>query len=549
MSEQQSNSGVRNIRAMFEAKKESTSPPSRGRSPVGSEGGGSTSSRPISKVRTSFVAVERSGQMGPQLGQRKMSNSGERGQGAEGGIEPKIDTSNMDPEQKELPKTNGVHTPEPTHTTTALENVKEEDTPDGVKEDFSDKQDIEVSAPSQQHERSLDGPNASEAADADDLGSVLKGSPFQAVSRKTAEGSAAKQATPNKPLQIESTAEKRTPNQSREKSTGTEGASVPKSSKSTKPTPTTPRPLPIRTKQNAEKPSKPSVAAPSAEASKSPRTPRTPKSPAQQLSKVSSPRQPLSKTSSPRQPIPEGGASKPAPTEPSKVPAKKPSISSTKTVMPNATKSRSPPPTNNAQAARKPVSSSGKQEPKLPTRPVRLPASATAPTAASAAKVGGAPPPRSPSRASTTAGTSLGRKPSTFNKSRGPPTGTTSSHLPTKTSRPSLERPKSRTGTAWKASDGGFLARMMRPTASSASKVHEKIEPKSPPRKVPPTRLNRKSEASEDGKLNNSDAAHATAPPVTENGAPEETFPDREDSILVNGTANGTAESTDPTTS
>lgn len=540
MSEQQSSNGVRNIRAMFEAKKESTSPPSRGRSPVGSEGGRSTGSRPISKVRTSFVAVERSGQMGPQLGQRKMSNSGDISQGVEGGSEPKMDASNTDPEQKEIPKTNGVHTPELTHTTTALEKVKEEDAPDGVKEDSSEKQDIEVPPPPQQNERSLDSLNAATAADTEDLGSVLKGSPFQKVSRKTAEGSVAKQAAPNKPLQIESAADKTTPGQSRGKSTRTEGASAAKPSKSTKPTPTTPRPLPIRTKPNAEKPSKPSVAVPSAEASKSPRTPKTPKSPAQQLSKVSSPRHPLAKTSSPRQPIPEGGASKPAPAETSKVPAKKPSVSSTKAVIPNATKSRPPPSINNVPAAKKSVSSSSKPQPKSPTRPARLPTSATASTAASAAKVGGALAPRSPSRVSTTAGACLDRKPSTFNKSRGPANGVALSHLPTKTSWPSLERSKSRTGTAGKASDGGFLARMMRPTASSASKVHEKIDSKSPPRKTP-TRLKRKSEGSEDGKLSNSDAVHATALPVTENGAPQETSPDREESIPVDGTANGTA--------
>jgi len=35
-----------------------------------------------------------------------------------------------------------------------------------------------------------------------------------------------------------------------------------------------------------------------------------------------------------------------------------------------------------------------------------------------------------------------------------------------------------------KAPDEGFLARMMRPTASSASKTHEKVEPKTPPKKT-----------------------------------------------------------------
>ncbi|KAL9113822.1 MAG: hypothetical protein Q9187_007555, partial [Circinaria calcarea] len=465
MSEQQSSSGVRNIMAMFEAKKESTSPPSRGRSPVGSEGGRSTSSRPISKVRTSFVAVERSGQIGPQLGPRKMSNSGESGNGAEGGSESKSDTSAANLEEKEIPKTNGVHTSEPT---TTLEKVKEEDAPDELKENLSNKQDKAVPPPSREHANSTNGPNTSAAEDAEDLGTVLKGSPFQAVSRKPTEDSAAKQATPSKPVPTEGTTDKKSPTQSRGKSTRTEGTSAAKSSKSTGPTTTTPRPLPIRTKPNAEKLSKPSLATPSAEVSKSPRTPRTPKSPAQQLSKVSSPRQPLAKTSSPRQPMPEGEASKPIPADSSKVPAKKPTTSSIKAAIPNAGKPRPAPPTSNAPATKKSVSLSGKPQPKSPTRPVRLPSSATASTAASAAKVGGAPPPRSPSRVSTTANTSLGRKPSMLSKLRGPPAGTASSHLRSKPARTSIERPQSRTGTAGQPSDRGFLARMMRPTASSA---------------------------------------------------------------------------------
>lgn len=66
--------GVRNLRAMFENKNgdQSTSPPSRGRSPSGSVA--STSSRPVSKVRASFVAVERSGEQGQLWGLRKASD-------------------------------------------------------------------------------------------------------------------------------------------------------------------------------------------------------------------------------------------------------------------------------------------------------------------------------------------------------------------------------------------------------------------------------------------------------------------------------------------
>ena len=57
--------GVKNLRAMFENRTasydQSTSPPSRGRSPSGSVS--SVQSRPVSKVRASFVAVERPGEV------------------------------------------------------------------------------------------------------------------------------------------------------------------------------------------------------------------------------------------------------------------------------------------------------------------------------------------------------------------------------------------------------------------------------------------------------------------------------------------------------
>ncbi|KAJ0122519.1 hypothetical protein J7T55_003032 [Diaporthe amygdali] len=51
---------VRNLRAMFENKTQE-SPPERGRSPAGTE-----SPRPLSKVRTSFVAIEKDGRIGLQ---------------------------------------------------------------------------------------------------------------------------------------------------------------------------------------------------------------------------------------------------------------------------------------------------------------------------------------------------------------------------------------------------------------------------------------------------------------------------------------------------
>jgi hypothetical protein len=50
------------------------------------------------------------------------------------------------------------------------------------------------------------------------------------------------------------------------------------------------------------------------------------------------------------------------------------------------------------------------------------------------------------------------------------------------------------------AAPGGFLERMMRPTQSSAQKTHEKVEPKTPPKKSHPVRPKRTSEGSDKSK-------------------------------------------------
>lgn len=152
----------------------------------------------------------------------------------------------------------------------------------------------------------------------------------------------------------------------------------------------------------------------------------------------------------------------------------------------------------NGNSAKKlgPMSPITKLRPKSPIRPARLPAAATAPTASSAAKVGEAPPSRSPSRSSV----SNIRKPAVLGRDRAAP----SSNARKSTSRVSLpaasnesQKPKARVNAASvKAPEGSFLARMMRPTQSSASKTHEKVE--HAVTKSHPTRPKRKSGGSEE---------------------------------------------------
>jgi len=83
---------------------------------------------------------------------------------------------------------------------------------------------------------------------------------------------------------------------------------------------------------------------------------------------------------------------------------------------------------------------------------------------------------------------------------------------------------------------------MMRPTASSASKAHEKIEPKSPPRKAPMPKSKRKSEFSEEGKSKLSEDEPKTK---AENDIPSHE-PVEDKTKTDKGLANGTGLAVDP---
>ncbi|KAH7402564.1 hypothetical protein BKA66DRAFT_449057 [Pyrenochaeta sp. MPI-SDFR-AT-0127] len=221
-----------------------------------------------------------------------------------------------------------------------------------------------------------------------------------------------------------------------------------------------------------------------------PRTPTTPK--------LAAPKPATPKPATPKpatlKPATTGPAAKPspaakvqpkpaAPKEPVKAPVAKtsrtslrPAASATAPTSSAAAKTKSVAPETKKPAPTKPsttaprVSTSPtrfkKPRPKSPTRPVGLPSRLTAPTAASAAKHGEEQ--------------KIVRKPSTT--TRPPPKAAAA-----KPSRASIapgtsapKRPESRTSTAGGQKEG-FLERMMRPTASSNSKTHEK--PASPPRK------------------------------------------------------------------
>lgn len=229
----------------------------------------------------------------------------------------------------------------------------------------------------------------------------------------------------------------------------------------------------------------------SPETTKPPKTPKIPQD-------VSTPaQQPVSKT---RQTVSAKPSSKSSAHDPKQAPAQKSSRSSAapKASTTSASKFGQASTSTNPNHALKtgPASPHTKPHPKSPTRVVRLPASLTAPTAASVAKLGGTTTARPPSRTSHTTASNL----STLNnKDRASAAAPQPRPKPPRASlpAPSAAAPKTKARTSIagsKPADGGFLARMMRPTQSSASKTHEKAEPKTPPKKTAATRSHKVSE-------------------------------------------------------
>jgi hypothetical protein len=109
-----------------------------------------------------------------------------------------------------------------------------------------------------------------------------------------------------------------------------------------------------------------------------------------------------------------------------------------------------------------------KPKPRSPTRPVKLPAHLIAPTASSAAKHGSTPPqpPRTLSRRSSTISTASHRP--SIRPSHPPP-------LP-RSKQPALSAERPPPAPKSPTAPSSFLERMMRPTASSASKVKDKVD-------------------------------------------------------------------------
>ncbi|KPI45991.1 uncharacterized protein AB675_274 [Cyphellophora attinorum] len=452
--------GVRNLRAMFENKTGDTSnsPPSRGRSPSNSVA--SSHSRPVSKVRASFVAVERSGEQGQLWGLRKAS-----------------DVSSMADASKE----------------------NESSVVDGPPLSMS------KSTP--------------EKSPGDGLGSILKGSSFVATPSKELPNKM--EFLPEKskgPLTATTANEQKQPQTN---GIGARAADAAKKIQDKAKTAVKPNPQPIETTASSDKSPKKSPKTPTSAGLKprggvakiqgvadsakkaaegreytkkatqtnSAQSPTTPRSPAKSSTRkdqpraaaASAPKSPAKPTSAPKSPAKsiKAPSAATAATEasaahnrPNKVEiTKKPAVHSDRPVkLPSAATATTAAYASHHEAPKVETT----KKPAHSDRPVKLPSAVTATTAASAAhersSIDTEPKKPAPRRQSAVTGT----------KPRLSTLGTQAS-LAKKASRASLaDRPKSRASLA--KPDDGFLARMMRPTQASSQKTHDKVQIDSPPR-------------------------------------------------------------------
>ncbi|KAL8918628.1 MAG: hypothetical protein Q9172_005344 [Xanthocarpia lactea] len=502
--------GFADLRAKFENRND-TSPPSRGRSPVGQEsvkGSGR-------KIKTNFIPVERSGQMCPSIDQSEsMGSNKDHTSVTEGAKDPK---PGMNGEETDEPKSNGIaaasgkleegqELPNKEPRSEATNNIgkgnlelAEANDSDAINPDkpvTAEDDNAPPMLPSDPKDEEAVSGGAALVPRAESLGSLLKGSEFEAEKKPSSKISSPKKtpekgttpSNPSTPVKKNEGSPKTTP----AKAAGTpniNGAPKAKSAMSSRNAVNKPQVQP--TAKPAE------TSSPAAENPSPPVSETTPASP---TTNKSPPKQPSNKPASPKQHMPKQqrqseDAPKPAEKDRKKPTLQKPSRLSTST---KPTQSAGPATTKpNGKAATVVPRRSGphspstvKPKPRSPTRPVRLPGGATASTAASSAKTGSTVLPRPESRAAVPNPT----KPSTSNKpsgTQGPPKPATA-NIRTKPPRSSLPaptaeqraKPKPRTSIAsTKAPGNDFLSRMMRPTQSSASKTHEKAEQKTPPKK------------------------------------------------------------------
>ncbi|POR32851.1 Uncharacterized protein TPAR_06948 [Tolypocladium paradoxum] len=459
-------SQVKNLRAMFENKGD-TSPPDRGRSPGVSTstshpaGNGTGSPRPLSKVRTNFVAIEKDGRMGlrrdhsgeSSLSRRRLS------------IETDAESTSTFPERPAMASSDDLTKP-------MRKLFVSEPIPESPRQPLDANHRLQDAAavsdkPSTDPDKQLDEQQPAAALAAADL-----------TTKTSSEGADAKETTP-----VSSNGGRKG-----DKNQASASAAQPRT------TATAPKKGAATTTNAAKPTAKPTTKAPaasksSAEAPKRADAKLTPKA-----------------------------SEKPGPKRETAAATAKPATAAAKPKPISSAAANRPQPLKTAGH-----SDTGfvKPKPKSPTKPVNLPPSLMAPTASSVSK-GGAPRqslsrqsgslqnPSAPAHSSIRASTSTTSTSAQRIKRQGSVIGRP---------RPSVGPPPSRASqpdaTAGKRQshvDEGFLARMMRPTQSSSSKTADKNLP-TPPKKTAP----RPSTSATDHSLRQETSARK--PPVAKNAA------------------------------
>ncbi|RYP51224.1 hypothetical protein DL769_010843 [Monosporascus sp. CRB-8-3] len=451
--------GVKGLAAMFEQRGENNSPDDRGRSPGPARSLGSPapeSPRPLSKIRSSFIAIEKDGRVGLRREHSgdSVSASSRRVSNDTGRTTPQPVSEKSDVFAENMAQ-NAAAFESNLSQLSSPKSVKQTSGPSGFSPRTPKKGDTSPDiAPNPNPDKITDEeetkaklkpgmPTDKAAVDGDQhtsngIGDVLK---------PTAPTSKAKATTSSKPAP----------------------KSDPVSTASTKPAP---------------------------RALKSPVTITAAKSHTKEPAKSSSKAPERKATSRASSVAPEKKATSRATSA-----SREHHATASKTAAPKPTATTGKKPT-----AVTPPSGTGftKPKPKSPTRPVKLPSSLTTPTAASAAKLGNgtvtaASPGRQPvSRASGSTTQNLNANPASHrphSRTGVSATGTTSGTKTLKRQSSTIGRPRPSLGPPPKQRakdhpvpkrethvDESFLARLMRPTQASANKTAEK-SPLSPPRK------------------------------------------------------------------
>ncbi|KAG6368767.1 hypothetical protein INS49_002981 [Diaporthe citri] len=488
---------VRNLRAMFENKTQD-SPPERGRSPAGTE-----SPRPLSKVRTSFVAIEKDGRIGlQQRNPSEASASSISGRKLSGDTETTEAASSVQMDNTG-PNVSSATTsqPEPVREVAALagsgppkglaESPQIKEDPRARKSDYGIQArksqgvgDQEPAAPEPAPAPVPAVVDANKTNSAKAVGTPAKSTPAASAapaSDDTNKTNGAKAVgTPAKPTPATSAgpavpAGDDVNKTNSAKAVGTPAKSTPAASAApasddtnktngAKAVQTPVKSIPAASAGPAK--AEAAGAPRAAEAAGPGRLGRSAGAPAPAPAAVPAAAAPSSKVTS-----------KEALKSPDPAPQPKPASKPTNTASHPPTTPKAVKPNTEKKAA--PVSASPggfvKPRPKSPTRPVKLPPSLTTHTTASGSRTrtsGSAPPSSHENSArSVSRSKALGRSSSAASRQRpsiGPPP-----KLPAK-DHPVVKKDAK--------VDEGFLARMMRPTQSSASKVNEKV-PVTPPRR------------------------------------------------------------------